>query len=77
MAKKSFFRTLVKLGGIAAATAVVYNKREEIRSFLNDAAELCFSQKTEPEEEYIVDEADVVIDVTQRAEETVEETPEE
>ena len=37
--KKSFFGTLLKLGGLAAATAAVYYKRNEIRAFLAEAAE--------------------------------------
>lgn len=77
MAKKSFFGNLVKLGGIAAVTAVAYYKREEIKGFLNDVMDRCFPQDAETEEDYIVEEPDVVIDATEKTgEETLEETPE-
>ena len=42
--KKSFFGTLLKLGGLAAATAAVYYKRDEIKAFLADAAERIFPE---------------------------------
>ena len=61
--KKSFFRTLVKLGGLAAATAAVYYKRDEIKAFLADAAERIFPDNAEPEpvEETLEAEPDIVI----------------
>ena len=70
--KKSFLGTLVKLGGLAAATAVVYSKRNEIKAFLADAAERMFPEdaETEPVEEMIETEPDVVIDATEAAGET-------
>ena len=37
--KKSVLGQLLKLGGIAAAAAAVYYKRDEIKAFLADAAE--------------------------------------
>ena len=61
--KKSFLGTLVKLGGLAAATAVVYSKRNEIKAFLADAAERMFPEDAETE-------PDVVIDATETAGET-------
>ncbi len=62
--KKSFFRTLLKLGGLAAATAAVYYKRDEIKAFLADAAERIFPENAEPEpvEEILETESDIVID---------------
>lgn len=76
--KKSFFGTLVKIGGLAAATALIYSKRNEIKAFVTDAAERFFPEdaETEPVEEMIETEPDVVIDATDQAEET-EETEEE
>lgn len=77
MAKKSFLGTVVKLGGITAAAVIAYNKREEIKGFFNDVMERCFPEHAEPEEDYVVEESDVVIDATEKeTEETVEETPE-
>lgn len=77
MAKKSFFGNLVKLGGIAAATALAYYKREEIKGLLNDVMDRCFPQAEEVEEDYVVEEPDVVIDATEKdVEVTVEEAPE-
>ena len=72
--KKSFFGTLLKLGGLAAATVAVYSKREEIKAFLSDAAERIFPENAEiePVEETLQPEPDVVIDATEKAEETVE-----
>lgn len=73
--KKSFLGTVVKLGGIAAACTVAYKNREQIKSFLNEAAERVFADK-EPdiEPDVYVDEADVVIDGTTK--EVTEETEE-
>lgn len=72
--KKSFFGTLLKLGGLAAATVAVYSKREEIKSFLTDAAERIFPEEPEiePVEETLQPEPDVVIDATEQAKEIVE-----
>ena len=76
MAKKSFLGSLVKLGGIAAATAVVYYKREEIRKAAQNVLDRCFPNETEPEEP-CEEEIEIVIDSTEReTKETVEETPE-
>ena len=67
--KKSFFGTLLKLGGLAAAGDAIYTKREEIKRFVADAAERIFPEEPEtldPEE--ILDvEPDVVIDGTAKA----------
>lgn len=62
--KKSFFGTLLKLGGLAAATAAVYYKRNEIKAFLADAAERIFPENAEidPIEETLEPEPDIVID---------------
>ena len=62
--KKSFFGTLVKLGGVAAAAAAVYYKRNEIKAFLADAAERIFPEdaETEPVEETLETEPEIVID---------------
>ena len=62
--KKSFFGTLLKLGGLAAATAAVYYKRDEIKAFLADAAERIFPENAEidPIEETLEPEPDIVID---------------
>lgn len=79
MAKqKSFFGTLVKLGTIAAATALVYSRREEIRGFLNDLAGRCVPEENEPEMDYPEFEPEIIIDATaaekeQKAEEQTEE----
>lgn len=76
MAKKSFFGTLAKLGGLAAATAVVYYKREEIRKTVQDVLDRCFPDDETPEETE-EEEIEIVIDTTeQETKETVEETPE-
>ena len=76
MAKKSFFGTLAKLGGIAAATAVVYYKREEIRKTVLDVLDRCFPGDEVPEETEDA-EIEIVIDTTeQETKETVKETPE-
>ena len=72
--KKSFFGKLLRLGGIAAAGAAIYYKRDEIKAFLSDAAERIFPEdaELEPVEETLETEADVVIDATAKAEETEE-----
>ena len=78
--KKSFFGTLIKLGGLAAAGYAVYTKREEIKNFVTDAAGRLFPEEAEtPVTEDILDvEPDVVIDATVKAatEETEEDAPE-
>ena len=70
--KKSFFGKLLRLGGIAAAGAAIYYKRDEIKAFLADAAERIFPEdaELEPVEETIETEPDVIIDATAKAEET-------
>ena len=70
--KKSFFGTLLRLGGLAAATAAVYYRRDEIKAFLADAAGRLFPEEpeTEPVEEMIETEPDIIIDATAKAEET-------
>ena len=72
--KKSFFGTLLKIGGLAAATVAVYSKRNEIKAFVADAAERIFPDdaELEPVEETLGDEPEVVIDGKSCAE-----TPEE
>ncbi len=77
--KKSFLGTLLKLGGLVAAGYVVYANREEIKSFVTDAAGRVFPETEEtPVPEDILDaEPDVVIDATAKAaEETEEDAPE-
>ena len=66
--KKSFFGTLLKLGGIAAVTAAVYNNREEIRDFLGELAGSFIPAKTEKEDEAPAEEPRIVIDATEYAE---------
>ena len=82
--KKSALGTLLKLGGIAAATAAVYYKRNEIRAFLSDALERVFPEDadTEPVEDFIPVEPEIIIDgtanaVAQKEKKTEEDTPEE
>lgn len=79
--KKSFFGTLLKLGGIAAVTAAVYNNREAIRGFLSDLAERVAPAETDAEEAAGAEEPKVVIDATANEAEThrviVEDTAEE
>ncbi len=72
--KKSFLGTVIKLGGIAAAAAVAYSKRNEIKAFLADAAERIFPEdaELEPVEETLEPEPDIVIDATGKAEEPEE-----
>ena len=66
--KKSFFGTLLKLGGIAAATAVVYNNREAIRDYLGELAERYAPSKTDEEAAPVEEEPRIVIDATGCAE---------
>ena len=79
--RKSILGTMLKLGGLAAAGAVIYYKRNEIKAFVADKVEQLFPEEPEtvdPEE--ILDiEPDVVIDGTVKAEteeETEEDAPE-
>ena len=78
--KKSFFGTLIKLGGLAAAGYAVYTKREEIKSFMADAAERLFPETAETQAPVdILDvEPEVIIDTAAKAadEETEENAPE-
>ena len=85
--KKSVLGQLLKLGGIAAAAAVVYYKRDEIKAFLADAAERIFPEdaETEPVEEMLEPEPEIVIDAVnivggeqsgENTEETEEAAPE-
>ncbi len=76
--KKSAFGKLLRLGGIAAAAAAIYYKRDEIKAFLSDAAEKIFPENAEPEpvEETLEPEPDIVIDATEKAEAKTEETEE-
>ena len=64
---KSLIGTVLKLGGLAAATAAVYYKREEIKSFLDDLAERCAPAAKVVEEEAPAAEPEIVIDVTGKA----------
>ncbi len=84
--KKSFFGKLLRLGGLAAATAAIYYKRNEIKAFLADAAERIFPEDAEidPIEETLEPEPDIVIDAknaaepsgeAEKTEETEEATP--
>ena len=69
--KKSFFGTLLKIGGLAAVTAAVYNNREEIRDFLVDLAGSVIpakTEKTEKEETPAEEEPRIVIDASEYAE---------
>ena len=79
--KKSFFGTLLKLGGIAAVTAAVYQNREAIRGFLSDLAENIVPDEKEAEEDRAAEEPRIVIDATENAEKIhrviVEDTAEE
>lgn len=72
--KKSFFGTLLKLGGLAAAGYAIYSKREEIKSFVSDAADRIFPEEADvqTEEDVFEAEPDVVIDTTAKAAETAE-----
>ncbi len=62
--KKSFFGTILKLGGLAAATAAIYHNRDKIKAVLADAAERIFPEDAEidPIEETLEPESDIVID---------------
>ena len=78
MAKnKSFLGTLVKLGGLAAATAVVYSRRKEIRGCLMDLAERYAAGKAEEETDVPEEEPEIVIDLSDAAEESAKEFAEE
>ncbi|MBE6998524.1 MAG: hypothetical protein E7427_10215 [Ruminococcaceae bacterium] len=73
--KKSFFGTLLKLGGLAAAGVAIYSKREEIKSFVTDtvARYLPDDEVSEPDVQEILNaEPDVVIDTTAKAAEAVQ-----
>jgi len=73
--KKSFFGTLLKLGGLAAAGVAIYSKREEIKSFVTDtvARYLPDDEVSEPDVQEILNaEPDVVIDATAKAAEAVQ-----
>ena len=72
--KKSFFGTLLKLGGLAAAGYAIYTKRDEIKSFVADAADRIFPEDADvqTEEDIFEAEPDVVIDTTAKTEETAE-----
>ena len=65
--KKGLLGTLALLGAAAAATAAVYNRREEIRDLLNGAKERFFGsgdETAEETEERTDDEDALVIDIT-------------
>ena len=72
--KKSFFGTLLKLGGLAAAGYAIYTKRDEIKSFVADAADRIFPEDADvqTEEDIFEAEPDVVIDTTAKTAETAE-----
>ena len=78
--KKSFLGTLIKLGGLAAAGYAVYTKREEIKSFVAEAAERMFPETAETQvpEDILDVEPEVIIDTAAKAasEETEENAPE-
>ena len=78
--KKSFLGTLIKLGGLAAAGYAVYTRREEIKSFVLDAAERIFPETSENQatEDILDIEPEVIIDtaVKTASEETEESAPE-
>lgn len=72
--KKSVLGTLAALGGLAAATAVAYYKRNEIRGLLNDLSNRYFPSEQEAEVDVEVfteteEENDIVIDTTAQTEE--------
>lgn len=65
--KKNLFGTALTLAALAAATAVVYSRRSEIRALLEQASELVHPARgtqpdSEPEEP---EEKDIVIDMTE------------
>lgn len=69
--KKSFIGTVLVLGGIAAAGAAIYNKKDEIKAFFKDmkvsfppADEADWEQEPEQESEQKPEETDIVIDQT-------------
>lgn len=67
MAKKhGFLKTLATLGGLAAAAAVAYQRREEIKTLVKDLTER-LTPEDEPvpdDEDFEEEEADIVIDIT-------------
>ncbi len=73
--KKSAFGKLLRLGGLAAAAVAVYYKRDEIKAFLANAAEKVFPDEaeTEPVEEMLETEPEIVIDTVKAAVEPAEE----
>lgn len=79
--KNSVIGTILALSGVAAATAVAYYKRDEIRTFLEKTAERYFPASCDEEEvavEEIADEeCDIVIDSTDAAAEITADTCEE
>ena len=66
--KSSILGTVLALSGVAAATAAVYYKREEIRAFLEKTAERYFPASCDEDvaeaEDIAEDECDIVIDTT-------------
>ena len=78
--KKSFLGTLIKLGGLAAAGYAVYTRREQIKSFVLDAAERIFPETGENQatEDILDVEPEVISDAAAKAEskETEENAPE-
>lgn len=73
--KKSVLGTVLKLGGLAAATAAIYYKREEIKSFLLNTAEKLFPEEAEaePVEDLMETEPEIVIDAAKTVAEAAEE----
>lgn len=73
--KKSAIGTILRLGGLAAAAAAVYYKREEIKSFLVNTLEkvLPDDAETEPVEELLETEPEIVIDTVKAAVDPAEE----
>ncbi len=67
--RKSFFGTLLKLGGLAAAGYAIYTKRDELKSFVTEAAQRVFPEEPETldPEEILDAEPDVIIDSTAKA----------
>ena len=73
--KKSVIGKMLRLGGIAAAAAAIYYKREDIKAFLANAAEKVFPDEaeTEPVEEILEMEPEIVIDTVKAAADDAEE----